>query len=469
MVYQAKISIMEIRKSQLRRLFSLMLLLFAVSFTVVAQDDEGDTNEDGPCQNRYGDNEEAAKKNLSLFNQYIQSKEYHKAYPYYQYLLIHAPCVQKRVLYSGAVVVKSEMANVGKTDPEAYRARFKGLRDTLFLSHQKRIEYWGQEGYVKGKWANDIATYDPARLQEALDMFRESVDEEGYKTDDKVPAWYMSAAAKAVQKEVIPKDSLFPLYFKLTDIIMYNKAQGTGDQAGWKRSEDYVNATMQPHLSCDKLEEFFKPRVEADPENLKLKKDVTKLMSGAGCESSLFYLGIAEDVVNADPSAEAFISLAKGNYANGKKGKAKDLYKKALDLMEEGPEKTEVYDKLTSIYYSEKNYSQARTYANKVIQNDPNNGKAYLVLAGCYASMRSGCTADNLDGGSVMWLAYDMAAKAAAVDTSVSKDASKAMAAFRSQFVKKSDAFFKGFTKGEGESFTVPCVGVATTVRYRTE
>lgn len=466
MVYQEKISIMDnLRKSSLLKLLSMLLLLTAFSFAGYAQDEE---DEEGPCENRYGNDEAETKKNLSMFNQYIQTREYHKAYKYYRYLLVNAPCVQKRVLFSGAVVTESVMGHLGRTDMEAYKERFKGLRDTLYMSYEKRIEYWQQEGYVKGKWANSITLYEPNKLEDALKMFDESVRMEGYSTDDKVPSWYISAAVKGLKNEIITSDSLFRLYFHLMDIIMYNKVNSVKDAAKWETTEVYVNSTMSPYLECDKLEEFFKPRVKENPADLELKKMVVQLMNKANCESREFYLKIAEEVAVAEPSAEAFISLAAGNLANGKKWKAKELYEKGVSMMEDGPDKVDALLKLMSLYYGDQEYTKAKNYASKVISIDPNNGNAYLIMAGVYAGMVTNCKDDKLEGKSMYWLAYDMAAKATG-DPETKEEANKLMATFKSRFITKADAFLHNFVEPEGASFSIPCVGISTTVRYRSE
>jgi len=54
---------------------------------------------------------------------------------------------------------------------DAYKARFEGLVDTLLLSEDMRIEFFGQEGYVLAKKADDMAKLAPKRRAEALAIF----------------------------------------------------------------------------------------------------------------------------------------------------------------------------------------------------------------------------------------------------------------------------------------------------------
>ena len=167
MVYEKKISI---TKNIMKKYLLFMLMAF-VGMTAFAQesddDDDNDNEEDAvetssPCDNKWGADSAETAKNLSLFNQYYQEKNYAASYPYWLYLFENAPCIQKRITYNGSTVIKAMLKDVkAKQGKDAYYARIKTVSDTLFMTHQKRIEFFGQEGYVKGKWANEIVKLTP--------------------------------------------------------------------------------------------------------------------------------------------------------------------------------------------------------------------------------------------------------------------------------------------------------------------
>ena len=125
MVYKTEISI----NNKMKKYILFMLMAF-VGFTAIAQDtddDEEDDNNPEACQNKWGSDSVTTAKKLSLFNQYYQEKKYVEAFPYWKYLFDNAPCIQKRITYSGPYIIKKVLRE------EEYKPRFKGLVDTLLL------------------------------------------------------------------------------------------------------------------------------------------------------------------------------------------------------------------------------------------------------------------------------------------------------------------------------------------------
>lgn len=130
-------------------------------------------------------------------------------------------------------------------------------------------------------------------------------------------------------------------------------------------------------------------------------------------------------------------------------------------------EKAEVYFEVANIEYNNGNCSGAKKYAESALAANPNHGSSHLIIAFCYASSTGSCTGDKIDGRSAYWAAVDRAYKAKSVDPSVTEKANEMINKYSAGFVTKADAFFKGFTYEEGASYTVPCLGVSTTVRYK--
>ena len=96
---------------------------------------------------------------------------------------------------------------------------------------------------------------------------------------------------------------------------------------------------------------------------------------------------------------------------------------------------------------------------------NPNNGQAYLLHGDAIAAMSGACDDGALGARSVYWLAVDYYNRAKNVDSSVDSVANKKIAQMKQQYPSKEDIFT--FTKKEGESFTVPCIGETTTIRAR--
>jgi len=422
-----------------------------------------------PCENKYGKDSVETVKNLSLFNQYFQMKKYPEAYPYWKYLFENAPCIKKRITYNAPTILKSQLKHLKTTDDEAYKARFDGIVDTIFMSYEARIKYWGSAGYVYGKYANDLAKLRPSMRDSAMRMFKKSIEIEGMKTDDRVPMYYIQAAIKEVKKGNLTEDSLYSIYFEMLDIISYNIKQNKSANSlkEWTFTETTVNAFMKPYLECDKLKLYFEPKIDADKEDIDLLKRSVKLMEIAGCEKEDFYIEVAELIYSIEPSSESAMSIAKAHHAKKNYDKAMTYYEKGVGGIEDAMEKSDVYLTMANLLYKQGKYATAKGYASQSIEHNAANGSAYLIIAQYYGNSSSSCTADKLDGRSVFWAAVDKCQQAKAQDPSVAEDANKLIAVYTAKFPKKEDAFFKGFTFENGDSYTVPCLGVSTTVRYK--
>lgn len=450
-------------KRQMNYLWMLVALLGFNAFETFAQDDEEAGGEERVCENKYGADSVLTVKNLSLFNQYFQSKKYVESFPYFYYLLTNAPCVSKNITVNGAVIIKKVMA-----EPE-YKPRFAGLADTIMLCHELRIKFYGQEGFVKGKWANDMAKLQPSKRQEALKMFAESVQMEGNKTDYSVPTWYMEAAVKEYGFKRLSLDSVILIYDQMNAIIQHNLKANAGKEKvveRWKTAEDNINALLIPLLDCDKIIEVKKPQIEANPKDIELMKKTLVLLERGKCTGKDYYLELNEKIAAIEPNAAAYLGLAKAFRSKGNDNKAQNYYEKALSAgIEDAAEKAEAYYTLGFYSLGSGKMSQARTYARQALELKPDMGKAYILIGDAYARSSSSCSDDKMGGRSVFWAAVDKYQRAKSVDPEMAETADKRIASYAGSYPDKETAFFLGINSGD--SFTVGCwIGETTTVRF---
>ena len=427
------------------------------------------------CENKWGADSVETAKNLSLFNQYYQEKNYAASYPYWLYLFENAPCIQKRITYNGSTVIKAMLKQVkAEQGKEAYYARIKTVSDTLFMTHQKRIEFFGQEGYVKGKWAKDIATMTPQNRQQALDMFQESIDLQGNKTNSKVPKDYVFVGVKHYQKKKLTMDSLFMILDAVTPIIDANiekyTAAGLSKKDSltgvkWVKTQDQVIAFMKPYLDCDKLTELKQPSFADNKTNAAWLRSTVKLLDRGGCESKAFYLECSEALFALEPSSDAALSLAKAFGKQGDDSKATTYYNKAADLATTDDAKYDIYIKLAKTSKNSGRYSAVRDYARKALAINANSGEAYILIGDAYKASASSCGSGDLGAAGVYLVAADKYIKAKSVDASVADDANRKLSGIRGSFPNKEQAFFKGINAGD--SYRVGCwIGESTSVRF---
>ena len=454
----------------MKKYFLFMLMAF-VGMTAIAQDtdEDEDGEDDSPsaCQNKWGSDSVTTAKKLSLFNQYYQEKKYVEAFPYWKYLFENAPCIQKRITYSGPYIIKKALRE------EEYKSRFKGLVDTLLLCHDKRIEFFGQEGYVLGKKADDMAKLSPSNREEALVLFSKSLQIQGDKTKYDVPKDFIYAGVKQYKKNDLSLDSLFMILDEVTPIIEANIAMYTADSVSakdsamgvkWLATQDAVIGMMKPYLDCDKLEELKKPYYADKKSDITWLKSTVKLLDRGGCESKAFYLECSEALFSLEPSSEAALSLAKAFGKQGDDTKAVVYYTKAADLAPNDDAKYEIWIKLAKTAKNNQQYSTVREYARKALAINSNSGEAYILIGDAYAASATSCGSGELGRGGVYLVAVDKYARAKSVDPSAAEAAQAKINKYTGYFPGKEDAFFKGINNGD--SYRVGCwIGESTTVR----
>jgi tetratricopeptide (TPR) repeat protein len=467
MVYKKEISI----NNKMKKYFLFMLMAF-IGLAATAQDTEdedGDGDDETPtaCQDKWGSDSVTTAKKLSLFNQYYQEKKYVEAFPYWKYLFENAPCIQKRITFSGPYIIKKVLRE------EEYKSRFKGLVDTLLLCHDKRIQFFGQEGYVLGKKADDMAKLSPSNREEALVLFSKSLQIQADKTKYDVPKDFIYAGVKQYKKNDLSLDSLFMILDEVTPIIDANIAMYTADSVSakdsamgvkWLATQDAVIGMMKPYLDCDKLEELKKPYYADKKSDITWLKSTVKLLDRGGCESKEFYLECSEALFSLEPSSEAALSLAKAFGKQGDDTKAVVYYTKAADLAPNDDAKYEIWIKLAKTAKNNQQYSTVREYARKALAINSNSGEAYILIGDAYAASATSCGSGELGRGGVYLVAVDKYAKAKSVDPSIAEDAQSKINKYTGYFPGKEDAFFKGINNGD--SYRVGCwIGESTTVR----
>lgn len=448
MVCKTKISV-KMKNNTLKTVM-LFAALFLIGQAAMAQ---------SPCDNKYGKDSAETVKNLTLFGQYLQMKDYDAAFPYWYYLFNNAPCVQKNITFNGPYLIKLQLQK-----PEN-ASRFNGLVDTLLLCHKYRIDLYGEEGYVKGKWANDLANLKPSARAEAMKLFAESVALDGNNSDDALPTYYMQLAAKEYDKEKINFDSLIAIYDRLNEIIKYNLVNSTKTK-DWQVAEENVNKLMIPYLDCDKIETIKRKELQANLNNPDKLSKILKLLEIRNCSGKDFYLEVSEALYKAQPTPESALSLARAFKGKGQLSKALSYYEKAADKLSNNDDKADAYYNIALLNLNNKQFSASRNYARRALEINPNMGKAYILIGDAYASSSNLCSDDKLGGKSVFWAAVDKYSRAKQVDPSVEETANEKIAKFSAYFPDQETAFFNSIH--DGDPFSVGCwIGESTTVRTK--
>ena len=138
----------------------------------------------------------------------------------------------------------------------------------------------------------------------------------------------------------------------------------------------------------------------------------------------------------------------------------------AADMATEKDMKENIYFTLAALASQQRAYPKMRNYCYKVLEFNPNNGKAYILIGNAYAATASGIYPDDpVKCKCVYYAAVDKLVKARSVDPSVAGEAGALIGRYSSYFPTTEEVFMHpDLNKGAG--FTVGgWIGEHTTIR----
>jgi len=214
--------------------------------------------------------------------------------------------------------------------------------------------------------------------------------------------------------------------------------------------------------TCDRLISLYTRDFEANKTNAKWLSRAVSRMYNKECTDDALYDKLVEAWVAADPSPKTTVYYAGILYKRGKEAEAMEYYKKAVDQEPDTFEKAKSLYKIAQLFAKKRQKSKARSYARKALKNNPNMGKAYLLIAGLYASSANSCGSTEFEKRMVYTAALRKAQRAASVDPSIASKAGKYIRNYRSQEPSRTLLFTQ--TISEGSSHTIKC-WIGETVR----
>ncbi|MBW6491299.1 MAG: hypothetical protein K0B15_08935 [Lentimicrobium sp.] len=439
-------------------LFLMISLISSVSVNAQVDEDSETPTISGP---KYGADSVNCVMHLSLYREFYKQKNFKDAYPHWKWVFVNGPLASQNTYIDGIKMISSK---IDETKDPALREK---LIDTLMVVYDQRIKYFNREGYVLGRKGIDLYTYRPDKTEQLYHLFKKSVDLSGNKSEGAVLVYYFRAVIGMVEMGKLEKDVIVDNYDKLSEIIDHNlKANAAKPKAlaNWENISGNIESTFEPFATCPDLVSMYSKKFASTPGDVELLKKITNILERKGCVKEDLFFQATEQLHKLEPGAQSAYLMGTLNLERNQLGKAAEYMSQAAELYDNNSDKIKALNILANINFNQRNYQLARSNAYKILQIDPNYGKAYILIGDLYSSSASMCTEDDLGGKSVFWAAVDKYAKARSVDSSVESDANSKIAQFSRFFPAASDLFFRDMQ--EGSSFTVGCwINEATTVR----
>lgn len=408
---------------------------------------------------------------FTLEKQYYDQKNYKAALPDWRILYKKYPKSIINIYLHGINIYQSLIEET--KDPNT-----KSLYvDTLMHIYDKRIKYFNQEGYVLGRQGTDYLKYkldnenmtDELRkpiLKKGYDYLDRSVKLQGAETEAPVLILLMQSTRGLFGVGELPKEKVIENYDLISGIISQS-LQKNPSEKNFLIARESVDQVFQASgaADCEALINIYTPKFDQIAGNLEELKKMVRLLDRSDCDASPLFAKASEKLYQLEPSAEAAYNMARMYIKANQNDKAQTYYKQAIEGEKDPMNLSRYYYELAAISWTT-NPQQARTYLKKAIDNNPNNGKAYLLLGDVYAHNSKSYGENDFERSTVFLVAVDYYNKAKKADPSVTADANERINTYSQYFPSKEDIFFYTYT--EGQAYQVGgWIGESTVLRAR--
>ncbi|TVQ10162.1 MAG: hypothetical protein EA361_14380 [Bacteroidetes bacterium] len=420
---------------------------------------------------RYGETPEDSilcVRNISLYQEYWNQGNRKLAFEPWREVFFNCPQASLNTFIRGVHLIKMKYSE--ETDP----IRRDAWVDTLMLLYDKRIEYFGhmpqsRKGAVLGRKAVDLYQLRPNNVQEIFDMTARSIELEGDNTQADALLIHMQSLIRLVEAGVKDEAEILDTYDRIMNIIDYNLEHNPGEARLYEPAKSNIEIMFDPFATCDNIKALYGPRFKNNPENIELLEKVTSMLNKQGCTDTELFYKATLNLHRLKPTAQSAFLMARMERDAQNFNEAIRYYGQAVDLYEKSEDKFTALMLMADITYRQlRQFPQARTYALRAANHDPNNGRPYLLIGEMYAASASQCGDNDLTRTVAYWAAVDKFVQARNVDQDplVQERATQLINTYRQHYPSREVTFFYGLD--DGDTYRVECwINETTTVRSR--
>lgn len=434
------------------------------------------------CSNKIFAQSEAELEKLSIFSEYVKSKNYDAAFVPWMELRTTTPKLNKAIYIFGERILKNKISTSEGDE------KVKFLLDLLKLWEERSINF--PKITPKGAYLAKASqlNYDNKKLLGQSNEQLYAAFDLAYNTDletftnPKSLYTYFSLMVGLYDSKLKSAQELFSKYDDISEKINVevknytNKRNAFLDQDGevkelskkdtsrLKSYNSYLKAYSQisgsidtklgTRANCENLVPLYsKDFEEFKNDGIWLQRAMNR-MYAKGCNDDPLFVTIVEQKNALEPNADTafYLGILKDKAGNSKE--ALSFYNQAVDLETSSYEKSKILYKIATSFKKKGRFSQARSYYTKALKANPSMGKCHLSIAAMYARSANRCGTDNFSKRAVYWLAAKEAAKAGRIDPRMKKNANKSIANYKAKAPQKSEIFSSGRT---GQVIKVGC------------
>ena len=445
-------------KTLTKGLFATLFFTFSIALVF------GQKGVDDGSKFGHGEDSVRCLINLSLYREYVKQGNFAPAIAPWGIVYSECPKVSKYIYIDGVKMLAESI------DKETIAENKKLLIDSLMNIYDKRIKYFGQQGYVLGRKGIDYNRYSestPENLKIAYNFLKKSIELERAQTGAQELYTYMQISKDYFLAKGIDGSQVVADYALVSDLINQDlkKPKPDPNMAKAKEAVDQIFESSGA-ASCKDLVPYYTQKFSETPDDKELLKKAISLLATTKCTDSDIYYKMVFKLNSVEPSADFAYELATINKNKENIDEASRFFKQAIELQPEKSIKARYYLELGDMIRNSGNYPLARTYALNAIEVDPTNGLPYILIGHLYAAASKTCSDDEFEQKAVYWAAVDKFAKAKAVDANLADQANQFIELYKAYFPDNETIFFYGLKNGD--NYTVKCwINEVTTVRAR--
>jgi tetratricopeptide (TPR) repeat protein len=455
MVSKKKILLMNnnegFRKMKKIYLPTFFLGLFLTTSSLQAQNcSQGDAN---------------AAKNYSLYKEYFKQEAYDRALPFWRQSFENAPGFRKSIFVDGADLYTNLIT---KTEDPALKEKYI---DTLLNIYDKRIQCWGDEGYVLTLKGIDIARFRPNQYPLAKTILEKAINL------DQIDSKYYGISTyfnllinlKDAPKGGVSADFIKSEYKKLVAICDANIQAGKS-VAEFTETKEAMSYNLKQFvlpkrfaqegnwntLTSDAKIDSVTLWISQDSSVSNLEDILTNISKDTTIRDSDIRYGIEMKLQQTNPTSNRANNIGVFYYEQKKYTEAISYFKQAIDLSTDNKDKANLYLAIGDTYRLLNQFTDSREAARSAITLDSASGKPYYLIGVLYLSSGKLCgPGTGFDSQRVIWPAFDYFNKAKEIDPSYAEIVDPLMKDYKKYLPTRAELSAKGLKVGG--SYNVPC------------
>lgn len=416
--------------------------------------------------------------NLSIFSEHVKVKNYDAAYTPWKMVYENCPDANWAIYPYGERILKDKIEKSSGADKDKFMKELMGV-------WQNSMKYFPK----KAKLADVII--DECLMKQENNMIKDDEiysmlgkafkeDKENF-THPKALYLYFSSLVDLFNGGKKDLQEVFDVYDDVTEKIEVENEKLTDkinkllpkeenntlnskekkQLKSWNSySENYgkiagsIDSKLGPLADCNNLIPLYEKSFNEKKGDVVWVKRAVGLMFNKECTDDPMFKKLFEAQLALDPSADAYVYGGTLKMKSGDTKAALADFDKALSLETDSKKKSNIAYKVAVINKRKGSKSTARSYAQKAIDFNASNGRAYLLIANLYATSANDCGSTAFEKRAMYWKAADMATRAGRVDPSLSGTASQSAASYLAKAPNKEMIFSSGMA---GKTVTFNC------------